>query len=734
MKKVAFFVFLWTVALAGQTRAAISTGTPDAGLPNAGLPDTGLLDAGTPVAELPEETVVGSVVYDEAEDRYLSPGMVTVIRPEERKGEQRTLPDLLEEAPGLRVIRLQGRHGYAVASVRGSSSAQVAVYVDGVLMNLQSEPAVDLSALPVNAVDRIEVYRGYIPAKFGAQAMGGVINIVTKKPQTTETNLSIGTGSFGRFKGTLSLGTPMGDGKFFGSFGYETYDGDFEYSNDDGTPYNSGDDYRGRRRGNGFENTDVLLKWEDEHWRARASWVRRSRNLALAAPGLDRPGEAQRPGALLDTDRWDVSVGRTRTLGRRRVPGGGDWGWEAFYTGQKKDYDSRRGSAPSPIGGSYVTKSEYETRRAGLSLNANVSAGERHFLELLAGYSEERLNVRGDSLFEYLNGIESYRREEWNFSLQDTIALDRAGSFLFTPSVRWHGQDGEDHFSWQAALSKEFSFSSSEGQGSLIPAGLAGTPDTPSENSRAGRWMIKSAFGAYSRAPNLYERYGDGAFILPSADGELEWETGTQFDVGVMWNGEIGGARANAALSVFWRNSENLIEFDMENPRFGRYRNIAEARVKGVEFEAAFDWKRWDFSLSGTWMDGENRTPGDEGAVRFDGKTLPNRPDWSVSARLVRKLFDASGEKRGSVFAEYLYTGANYADSSEKVLFDARSVWNAGVRYDLSGTTQLTLGVNDIFDKADDWRMRPDGLNGPVRMLWYPVEGRTFYATLTMTF
>jgi outer membrane cobalamin receptor len=669
---MAFIAFIPVILPAGQARAAV---------------------------ELPEEVVVGSVIYDESEDKYLSPGMVTVIRPEEKKGEQRTLPDLLEEVPGLRVIKLHGRHGYAVASVRGSTSAQVAVYVDGILMNLQNESAVDLSAIPVDDIQRIEVYRGYIPARFGAQAMGGVISIVTKNPQKPETNLSLGAGSFGRYKGTLSHGTALGDGKLFASFGYEASGGDFPYWNDNGTPYNDTEDYEARRRGNGFENTDVLLKWENAHWKARASWTKRDRELALSAPGLDKPGEEQRPGALLDTDRWDLSFGGSRTAGEVR------WGWEMLYTGQAKDYDSRRGSAPSLIGGSYVTKSEYETRRAGISFNADVSLGERHFLELLAEYSKERLHVRGDSLFEYLNGIETYSRTDWNFNLQDTIALDGAGSFLLTPSLRWHEQGGEGHFSWQAALSKEFSQS----------------------------WMLKSTFGTYARAPNMYERYGDGAFILPSA-ADLKWETGTQFDVGAMWNGEILGAQSSLSLSSFWRDSENLIEFDMENPRFGRYRNIAKAQVKGLEFEAGLDWEKWNLSLSGTWMKGENRTPDDEGSVRFYGKTLPNRPEWSASTRLTRKLLDAYGRNRGGVFAEYRYTGENYADSSEKVLFDARNVWNVGVKYDLSETMRLTLGVDDVFDSADGWRMRPDGLNGPVRMLWYPVEGRTFYATLSVEF
>jgi outer membrane cobalamin receptor len=654
--------------------------------------------------DLPEELVTGSVIYDAEDDKYLSPGMVTVIRPEEKTGEQRTLPDLLEEAPGLRIIRVQGRHGYAVASVRGSTSAQVAVYVDGVLMNLQSESAVDLSAIPVDNVERVEVYRGYIPAKFGAQAMGGVVNIVTKAPEKPETKLSLGTGSFGRYKGALSHGVALGSGKFFGAFGYESYNGDFKYWNDNGTPYNGEEDYEGERRDNGFENMDLLLKWEDEHWKARASWVRRNRELALAAPGLDKPGEShyQRPGALLGTDRWDLSLGRTQSAGSV------NWGWEVLYTGQNKDYDSRRGNAPSQIGGSYVTKSEYETKRIGLSLNASASLGERHFLEFLADYSDESLNVRGDSLFEYLNGIEDYSREDWDFNLQDTIALDGAGSFLLTPSIRWHKQGDDDYFTWQAALTKEFSHG----------------------------WMVKSAYGTYARAPNLYERYGDGAFILPS-QGDLEWETGTQFDVGVMWSGTMGSARANVGLSAFMRDSENLIEFNMENPRFGRYQNIAKAEVKGVELETAFDWERWNFSLSGTWTEGENKTPDDEGSVRLDGITLPNRPEWSWASRLTHKFWTGGKDgarKNGAVFIEYRYTGENYADSSAKVLFDARNVWNVGVKWELSGTTRLAFGVDDVFNDADGWRMRPDGLNGPTRMLWHPVEGRTFYMTLDMKF
>jgi outer membrane receptor protein involved in Fe transport len=153
---------------------------------------------------------------------------------------------------------------------------------------------------------------------------------------------------------------------------------------------------------------------------------------------------------------------------------------------------------------------------------------------------------------------------------------------------------------------------------------------------------------------------------------------------------------------------------------------VAKSEVKGVELETALDWEKWNIALSGTWMDGVNKTPDRVGSVRYDGKMLPNRPEWSGALRITRKF------GRGSAFAEYQYVGENYADSSEKILFDARSLFNIGVKYNLSPTTRLTAGANDIFNDADGWRMRPDGMNGPTRMLWYPVEGRSYYLTLDM--
>ena len=161
----------------------------------------------------------------------LSPGSVTVIRPDDYKGEQKTLPDLMRKVPGVHVREVNGKGQYTTVTVRGSTAAQVGVFIDGVLSNLGGDSAVDLSTIPVANVERIEVYRGYIPARFAGTFIGGVINIVTKKPDKTNVSVELGKSSYGGKKGATEITAPLGDGSLMFGWNYESSDGDFSYEN-----------------------------------------------------------------------------------------------------------------------------------------------------------------------------------------------------------------------------------------------------------------------------------------------------------------------------------------------------------------------------------------------------------------------------------------------------------------------------------------------------------------------
>lgn len=98
-------------------------------------------------SDAPEFELAGITVEAKRPDweSKLSPGTVTVIRSEEYKGEQKDLPDLLKMVPGVHVREVNGKGQYTVVTVRGSTAAQVGVFVDGVMTNLSGDAAVDIS-------------------------------------------------------------------------------------------------------------------------------------------------------------------------------------------------------------------------------------------------------------------------------------------------------------------------------------------------------------------------------------------------------------------------------------------------------------------------------------------------------------------------------------------------------------------------------------------------------------
>ncbi len=630
--------------------------------------------------QLPEEEVTAAA--PEEDTSLLSPGTVSVVRPDETEGEHKNLPELLKEVPGLHVIESKGRGAYTVASVRGSTAAEVSVFVDGVLMNLGGEAAVDLSAIPTANVDRIEIYRGYIPARFAGASMGGVINIITKSPDEPGGSVSVGAGSYGKFNTSLSYAMPLGGGSFFIGANYEQADGDFKYWNDNNTPYTPGDDYTAKRQNNDYKNSDILLKWKNDDWSARFGWKRNDRDLPYGAPGADKPDSPK--GAHQDTNQTDFSVSR------RFKSGSVDWGIKAEYLHQSKKYDDET----NVIGGWGEQHNKYTTDRYGFAADGSWRLGDNHFVEFLADYSREKLKADGDIVTTF-GGTSDFSRESANIQIQDTISLSRDGTFTFTPIARWNMWNGDGKFSIGAAIAKELQHG----------------------------WTIRASGGSYNRAPNLYELYGDGAFVRPNRN--LDWEKGTQWDLGVTWKGKLAKAETTASLTYFGRRSDDLIEFIMTSPRYGQYINIGKARVNGIEFEGRAVWDKWDLKLSATWTKTKNATPDYR-----EGQPLPNRPEWEGYLRLSRKFLK---DDAASAFAELRYIGENYYDTAGSIKMDNLFTVGIGLHWRIRERLKLTVGVDDIFDEGPDIKMY-SVKNGPARTMWYPLQGRTFYATLTWEF
>ena len=92
-----------------------------------------------------------------------------------------TLVDLLRTVPGLDVVQSGGAGGVTSLFLRGASSTQTLVLVDGVTLNSPYFGGTDLSAISTANVERVEVVRGPFSALYGSEAIGGVVQIFTKR-------------------------------------------------------------------------------------------------------------------------------------------------------------------------------------------------------------------------------------------------------------------------------------------------------------------------------------------------------------------------------------------------------------------------------------------------------------------------------------------------------------------------------------------------------------------------
>jgi outer membrane cobalamin receptor len=153
----------------------------------------GVAGAQEALPELPEIVVTATRVQEPQNE---VPSSVTVITSAEIEARgAKTVADAIEATTGVGIMDYGPAGAMQEATIRGSSSSQVLVLIDGVRVSTAMSGETDLSTIPADSIDHIEVLRSGASALYGSDAVGGVINIITKKTQTPLT-ISIENGSF----------------------------------------------------------------------------------------------------------------------------------------------------------------------------------------------------------------------------------------------------------------------------------------------------------------------------------------------------------------------------------------------------------------------------------------------------------------------------------------------------------------------------------------------------------
>lgn len=565
----------------------------------------------------------------------LSPGAVTVAYPDDIKGEFKSLPELLDQMPGLYVNRVSGSGQYTTVSVRGSSPTEVNIYIDGVPYNLASEAAADLSTLSIANVERVESYRGAVPARFSGAPVGGAINIVTKAPTAFTITGSAGTRTLNGRQFSLGINGPLGRGRLFNGgkllFGadQDRSEGNFKYTNyylqsfydivlPAGIPYTYGgntyytyagetyceyDAARGNpcnysaerhRLNNSYGKDNLLLKWQNKNFVFKVDYLYMNRLMPYAVSYGVEDNPNPPASDMYYNARHQQKIHQDEAL----------LGWNHTFFGKlttslnlnMMDQDKRytNPDAVAPYSGFLGGKGEhYHTRRYGAEGDAIYSLGEH-------GGIDQRIELHGDWVKETLNtglncglqcGFTSigsiympiYTRFTTTAQLQDTLTIRSLHNLEITPMGRAERMTGPT-VGWARNGSTP-----TQNLGWALNASIA------LKERFAHGWQAYSTFGKYIRYPNFYEIYGDGINIIPKTNSDgttyaILPEIGRTLDAGVGWDGALTEKLSgHSRLTLFERWTNNNITL-VQNPMQSYYTNTGDTLQHGIEFEGSLHY------------------------------------------------------------------------------------------------------------------------------------------------
>ncbi|MBI3783985.1 MAG: TonB-dependent receptor [Deltaproteobacteria bacterium] len=644
-------------------------------------------------AQVPPTTVTVRATQVADAESHAPTAFVSEIDPQPYAQQVETVADALSDSVGVSVRRFGGLGAFSTVSIRGSSANQVQIYLDGVPLSRARNETVNLSDLPLDSLQRIDVYRGTAPVNLGAGGIGGVVNLVTRPPSSTpQTQLSASYGSFDTRKVVASRTQQLHDIDLIANVTYLGSAGNFgfkEKSPQAGTPTAE----RGieqTRINDAFDSVDALLKGGtslSRHLRLELTSETFFKNQGV--PGLAPTLSSD--ASLNDVRALDYLRFLSRDLLVERLDLNGTL-YGIFERTAFKDLHGQIGSGPQD-------RHDHNTVVGG-NLDATYYLGTNQVLGTFAELSQETFSPHNDvAVGTRREPVEE--RLHFSWAMQDQVGVwnDR---FVVAPTLRY------EHLEDRAASARsDF--------GLFVPAtSRADDLYSPSvgAQARVAEWFsLRGNIGRFERAPNFGELFGNSGSVVgnPTLHSEVAVNRDVGFVLDVPTLRWLDSARLE--YSFFDNDVDDVIAFVLTSPAVGRYRNFAGARFQGHEVSVQGTLvSHLRAALNYTHQDTENRDPA------YLGLQLPGRPADEIYARV--ECLAAYGK----VYYEFNRVSGNYRDPINFDHIPSRDIHTVGAALQPFEALTVSLEARNI---ADDQIADVEG---------FPLPGRAFFGTVTAKF
>jgi iron complex outermembrane receptor protein len=587
----------------------------------------------------------------------------TVIDAARFAGEAKGVAELVATAPGVAVSDYGGLGHLSTISIRGSSSDSVLVLVDGLPLNGAVGGSVDLASIPRHWIDRIEVVRGAEGAVYGAGALGGVVNVITRSgaaPWSAEAT----AGSFGSYSAAADASAGGPGAWVLATASGETTSGRFDYLFDPLPAVDGNALVPERRDNNGSTRGGILVKAglasPARRWDALLS-VSGGRREVPGSPYALTPYDAQRDGRVLASLRLAVPAGGGRTFAAR-VTGRGD-----LLDGDVTRMQGGQRAGPATV-----------TRQRGGAATLELEGVQQH--------RGGALSVRGSATGETLSATgapTSHDRSTLSAAVSDDLRL---GAVRVGPALR---VDRIGPFSgWSGKLG-------------------AGVPLVPS-------LALRASAGRTYRAPTFSELYLQQATAEPNPS--LHSETGTGGDAALVAEGRWGFASLGGHASLY---DDQIVWVSVGRSGVVKPFNEGRTLASGLEVEGATA----PLGPAGLALEGSYtflRAEILRGSAAVIGKDVPHRPRH----RLFVRLSAAPPDGAGGAHVEAHLVGRQFEDDFNVRPIPAATVWNAGawLRVWRRPSVRLQLEVKNLLDDRTLLDPAADPLPGRMVLVTLRVE------------
>jgi outer membrane cobalamin receptor len=627
---------------------------------------------------------------------------VTVIDAKKYYNRPATTLALINQSPGVRIRQDGGLGSKADLSINGISGRQVKYFINGIPADFLGAGN-RLNIFPVNAIDRIEVYKGVVPIELGSDALGGAINIVTRQQLNNYTDASYSIGSFNTHKATVNTYQNMGDRFFLQAGGFINYS-DNNYSITADVPDRLGNPVPQKVKRFHDRYRDYQLnaeagiqkyKWADL-FSVNASYY-----------GMDKAVQHN----LVMTEPYG-SVTRSEQT------------WNAGIRYMKQQLLPRL--ALSFYGNAGIVKEHF------LDTSYNAYTWDGKVYERRIAYGEIS-SSRTDLLFTTHNLVGRLQLDyaadssnKFSFSLTSTY-FTRKGKD--TIAERYYGKDFYGHtvqmqkntagLAWQRRFSPRFTSTTSikyywyHATGFTIDNMVFNTASRSKQQFGVSEalkfdvnrhWLLKASYEYATRLPDEMEVFGD--FSLVKANPSIQPENSHNLNLMVRHT----RAAFTAGINGFVRLTDNII-FLQASPRSSQYRNLLKALTAGIEAEATYQFTpSFSFWANGTFQHIINRSNKENtGNIddRYYNRRLPNKPFLFANSELQwmrRNIFRREHTLQcwyGVNYVNWFYLyWSNDGRRDTKAVIPTQFVQQAGISYALRNN-RVALSV-EAYNLANE--------------------------------